>query len=353
MSFSIDNLYFSNLHFTGQVGMWIGVFVGWLCLVGCHYYDKRRRTEMSRKRGDDEDIELVVAKTGSVSGKPVSGSVRYIYIDLTRGLAISFVVYFHYMWNLRHNRYLPPAPFDHVEYGKRMYEVGEFWIFFIVCFIILSEIFNASMIAGYAGFAYVTAVCINWHYWASQTSGVGMIMYCVGLSSYVQNRNGMKWKKIFSRIQLLVTVAACISAATYIVFGFQKFVYFGAIHCIALVSILHIPFVMYPFTAVWGAIFVFSYLAIIGDFFLEIPLRPTLDYMPYFENMGYLLIGIASGHFGIYKATHYVRCIWGIGSRGIKLEETAFPFLGRHSLLIFVAHQIVLYPLIKAFALLV
>jgi uncharacterized membrane protein len=330
-SFEVGNLYFSNLNSTGQVSMWMGMLISWLVLVGLH---RRHGSKASR---------IGQRITDHLESKPAE---RFPYIDTTRGLAISFVVFFHYMWNLRHNNILPPAPHEKWLYSEKMFQIGEFWIFFLVSFIILSEVFNASVFLGYAGFVYVTGVCINWHYWASQTSGVGMIMYCIGLSSYIQNRNGMRWQKIWSRIRQLVLVAACISAVTYALFG-DTFVYFGAIHCIALVSILHIPFVMYPKFAILGVMCIFSHAAILGEFFLEVPLRPTVDYMPWFENMGYLLIGITSGHFGIYKATHYIRCMWGKGQPGIRLQDTVFPFLGRHSLMIFIAHQLVLYPVVK------
>jgi len=346
MSFEFSNLYFGNLTTIGRITMWFGVLLGWLSLSLTHIWVHGRSKQNVIAQDDEEKAAMVASK-----GSPTP-SIRYQYIDTTRGLAISFVVYFHFMWNMRHNEFLPRAPFDFFAYSTKMYQVVEFWIFFIVCFILLSEVFYASFFAGYFGFAYVTAVCINWHYWASQTSGVGMIMYCVGLSSYIQNRNGMKWVKIWNRIRLLITVAASISIVTYIIFG-RIFVYFGAIHCISLVSILHIPFVMYPQSAIWGALFVFLHAAIIGEFFLEVPIRPTVDYMPWFENLGYLLIGIASGHFGIFRATQYTRCIWGFGKPGVRLEDSAFPFLGQHSLLIFVAHQILIFPIAKAVAWLV
>jgi uncharacterized membrane protein len=200
---------------------------------------------------------------------------------------------------------------------------------------------------GYVGFALVTACCIMWHYWASQMSGVGIIMFCVGISSYVQNRVTIQWRKIFSRIKKLVLVSFCITAVTYI-FLPDEFIYFGAIHCISLVSILHLPFLKFPQFAIIGSGAIFSYKAFIGDFPLEVKVfRSTVDHMPWFENLGYLLFGIFCGYMGMHQATHFIRCMWGRLQPGIHLEDTVFPLLGRHSLFIFIAHQVVLFPLVK------
>jgi uncharacterized membrane protein len=273
-------------------------------------------------------------------------SPRYCFIDCARGLAISFVTFFHYIWNLRHNHVLgsePRVPDSH----DFFLEIVDFWIFFGVCFIILSEIFHASVYMGYIGFTFVTATCIMWHYWAAQASGVGIIMFCVGISSYVQNKDGIKWVKIFSRIKKLFIVSLCITVVTYI-FLPDEFVYFGAIHCITLVSILHLPFLKFPQLAIVGTVGIFSYKALLGEFPLEVKVfRNTVDHMPWFENLGYLLFGIFCGFIGMHNATHYIRCMWGRLTHGIHLEDTVFPYLGRHSLMIFIAHQVVLFPLVK------
>ena len=271
---------------------------------------------------------------------------RLPFIDCTRGLAISFVVFFHYYWNLRANDFLPSAPLDFDTVQQKFRAVCEFWIYFGVCFLVLSELFAASIFAGYFGFIYVTAVCINWHYWSAQASGVGMIMFCVGISSYIQNRNGIKWGKIFSRVKLLAIVAACISAVTYVVFG-NRFIYFGAIHCITVVSVLHIPFLYKPSLAIFGTLFVVLHKAFIGEFFLEAPMRSTVDYMAWFGNFGYVLLGVYCGHIGLYRAQRYVRCLWGLGKPGMALADCVFPYLGQHSLFIFIAHQVVLFPLVQ------
>jgi uncharacterized membrane protein len=274
------------------------------------------------------------------------GTPRYCFIDCARGLAICFVTFFHYIWNLRHNGVLDWEIRNHDPH-EFFVEIIEFWIFFGVCFVILSEIFHISVHSVYIGFAFVTATCIMWHYWPSQASGVGIIMFCVGISSYVQNKDGMKWGKIFSRIKKLFLVSLSITIVTYILLP-DEFVYFGAIHCITLVSILHLPFLMYPQYAIFGTLGIFMYKGFIGDFPLEVRVfRNTVDHMPWFENLGYLVFGVFCGYVGMHKASSYIRCMWGRFKSGIHLEDTVFPYLGRHSLFIFIAHQVVLFPLVK------
>jgi len=342
--FTIGHLYFSNLSATGQISLWIGIIICWLLLIYVHTL--KVKASPYSKLDDHELDEIPETKNFSAEKRSTESNPRLPFIDCTRGLAISFVVYFHYIWNLRANRLMPRAPTDFETGHEKFQAVCEFWLFFGTCFLFLSELFAASIFAGYLGFVYVTAVCINWHYWSAQASGVGMIMFCVGMSSYIQNRNGMKWDKIFSRIKLLAIVAACISAVTYIIFN-DRFVYFGAIHCIALVSVLHIPFLFKPEWAIFGTIFVVLHKAFFGDFFLEAPLHSTVDYMPWFGNFGYVCLGIFCGHIGLYRAKRYVRCLWGMGQPGMALEDCVFPYLGQHSLFIFIAHQVVLFPLVK------
>ena len=316
--------------------MWVGVFVSWILLSYLH------RIKIKPQTCDHEMDEIEFIKGESPKAQPR----RLVFIDCTRGLAISFVVFFHYVWNLRANNFMPLAPADFETSGEKFQAVCEFWLFFSICFVVLSEIFSANIFAGYLGFSYVTAVCINWHYWSAQASGVGMIMFCVGVSSYIQNRNGLKWDKIFKRIKQLVIVAACISIVTFIVFK-ARFVYFGAIHCIAFLSIIHIPFLYQPKWAILGTIFVVVHKAFLGEFIFEAPVRSTVDYMAWFGNFGYLLLGIFCGHIGLVWAKRFMRCLWGLGQPGYDLEQTIFPYLGQHSLFIFIAHQVVLFPIVK------
>ena len=323
---------------TGYVYLILGALVTWLIFIRLSVYVQI--ADIHAKKNHDDDLEMVESIV-SPRNNVASDRPRYVFIDLVRGLAISFVVVFHLIWNLRHNEILSHEP--RIRGHVLFREMCEFWVFFGVSFLLLAELFAVSMTAGYAGFTCVTFFCIIWHYWASQACGVGMIMFCVGISSYVQNTPQIQYIKIFFRLKKLIAVSACISLVTYIVLP-NEFIYFGAIHCITTVSILHLPFLRLP--AIIGVLFIFTYKGFIGDFPLEVPVfRDTVDHMPWFENLGYLLLGVFSGQFfSVQHSKTYSRYL--SNGPGILLGQTVFPFIGRHSLLIFIAHQIVLFPVI-------
>ena len=277
------------------------------------------------------------------------GKPRKEFIDFLRGWAITFVTFFHYMYNVSIARFVPAIPL----FNRSLIigQIIEFWIYFLVTFLILTEVLHYSVYAGYFWFLFITAVCIPWHYAASQVSGVGIMLMTMGMASYVQNHEGIKWKKVLTRFGQLVVVSILISIVTYFVLP-DEWIYFGAIHCIAVLSIVHLPFVVYPQFSIFGAIFItLHYLFYKPKFFLDVPQwRVTADYMPWFSNLGFVLVGIFLAHMGLHNTTRLPRCLWGKFRPGIRWDDTIFPFLGRHSLFIFIAHQVILFPLIKIIA---
>ena len=285
-----------------------------------------------------------IKRTQAKFGKP-----RKEFIDFLRGWAITFVTFFHLMYNLSLEGFVPGIP-----YFNRATIIGdviEFWIYFLVTFLILTEVMHYSVYAGYFWFLFITAVCIPWHYSASQVSGVGIMLATMGMASYEQNRDGIKWNKVLTRFGQLVVVSVLISIVTYFVIP-HEWIYFGAIHCIAVLSIIHLPFVVYPQFSLIGTILItLHYLYYKPTFFLDVPQwRVTADYMPWFVNLGYVLLGVFLAHIGLHNTTRLPRCLWGRFRPGIRWDDTIFPFLGRHSLFIFIVHQIILFPLIKILA---
>ena len=274
---------------------------------------------------------------------------RKEFIDFLRGWAITFVTFYHFMYNLSMERFVPGIPF--FDRSTIIGHTVEFWLYFLVCFIILTEISYYSVYASYFWFLFITAVCIPWHYSASQVSGVGIMLATMGMASYVQNHASIQWKKVLTRVYQLTTVAVLISIVTYFVIH-DEWIYFGAIHCIALLSLVHLPFVVFPQFALPGAVLItIHYIYYKPRFILDVPQwRVTADYMPWFVNLAYVLVGIFLAHKQIHKATHLPRCLWGRFRPGIRFDDTIFPFLGRHSLFIFIVHQVILFPVIKLLA---
>jgi uncharacterized membrane protein len=279
-----------------------------------------------------------------------SGSSRNDFIDFLRGWAITFVAFYHWMYNLSIAGFVPKMPF--FNRSTIIGETVEFWLYFLVTFMILTEILYYSVHVGYVWFAFITAVCIPWHYAASQVSGVGIMLITMGMASYVQNHDGIKWRKVLRRTAHLALISALISIVTYFVIP-REWIYFGAIHCIAVLSVVHLPFIVYPQLSIVGTILIIlHYVYYSRNFILDFPRwRVTADYMPWFANLAYVLLGVFLAHKGLHKATHLPRCLWGGFRPGIRWQDTIFPYLGRHSLFIFIAHQVVLFPLIKILAL--
>jgi uncharacterized membrane protein len=345
--FQIGNLV-PDVDRKGSLSIAIGGLTAFLTLCIVHILTRRSRDRLRlEKKEDDHMSDTERGPTPQLSPKP--RIFRYVFIDCVRGLAISFVTYFHLVWNLRDSGFLPFAP--RIPHGPLLFsQICEFWVYFLICFLILSEVLHLNIYLGYAGFTLVTVLCIQWHYWAAQMSGVGMIMFCVGISSAVQNIPNFKYNKIIPRIIKLFSISLIITIVTFAMFP-SVYIYFGALHCITLVSVLHLPFLFFPRLSILAAIGVFAYQGFVGDFPLEVPVfQSTLDHMPWFENFGYLLFGIFCFSIGVHRSTYLTRCLWGMGKPGIHLEESVFPFLGRHSFKIFILYQIVLYPIIKILA---
>jgi uncharacterized membrane protein len=284
-------------------------------------------------------------------GKPGKhGSARNEFIDFLRGWAITFVTFFHLMYNLSLAGFVPAFPrFDRsVIIGETL----EFWLYFLFTFMILTEIMYYSVHAGYLWFLFITAVCIPWHYAASQVSGVGIMLVTMGMASYVQNHDGIKWRKVIRRTTQLAVISVMISIVTYFVIP-KEWIYFGAIHSITVLSVVHLPFVVYPQLSIFGTILItLHYVYYSPTFIFDFPRwRVTADYMPWFVNLAYVLLGVFLAHKGLHRTTHLPRCIIGGFRPGIRWQDTIFSFLGRHSLFIFIAHQVILFPLIKILAL--
>jgi uncharacterized membrane protein len=304
---------------------------GWILIaVGLSWVHYTRLADINREQAKSE--------------KP-----RKEFIDFLRGWAITFVTFYHLMYNFSVEGFVPAIPY--FDRSKILGDVAEFWVYFLFTFLILTEVIYYSVYAGYFWFLFITAVCIPWHYAGSQVSGVGIMLTTMGMASYVQNRDGIKWTKVLTRFGQLVIVSVLISIVTYVVLP-DEWIYFGAIHCIALLSIIHLPFVVFPQFSIVGAIFIFiHYVFYKQTFFLDVPYwRISADYMPWFVNLGYVLLGVFLAHMGVHEATHLPRCIWGGFRPGIRWNQTIFPFLGRHSLFIFIVHQIILFPLVKILA---
>lgn len=169
-------------------------------------------------------------------------------------------------------------------------------------------------------------------------------LFIAGVSLVLAHRDGIRWDAFWRRFGIVAGAAALVSVGTYVVFP-SAFVFFGILHCIAAASLLSLPFLLLPWPAalVVGALFlaaphvaaspVFnsSWLQWLGLGAVE-PL--TQDWRPLFPWAGAMLLGV-----GAARALALPEA--GAGVRGLDI-------LGRHSLLVYLLHQPLLFGLFTA-----
>ena len=226
---------------------------------------------------------------------------RYMLIDGVRGIAIVLMVIYHFSWDLS---YFQIADFDILG--------NPYWIWF------------ARFIAG-------------------------LILLVVGVAYVMAQRSSFDSRKFLKRLVVITACAAAVSFATYQIDP-KTFVYFGILHHIAVATILLLIANRLPrlVLALMAGFF------LIGPQFLKLEsVSPTwlmwsglaetsrisVDYLPLFPWFGIPLLGMVLGREML---------AWSQKTRILEWKSTnplvgATCFVGRHSLLIYMAHQPILF----------
>ena len=169
---------------------------------------------------------------------------------------------------------------------------------------------------------------------------VFLFLSAVGISLVIAHSKGIKFKKFLKRLLYLGIAALFVSAGTYVMFP-DGWVYFGILHLIWFSTIIAISFVNLPKTSLLiaaliliGAIFDQPNLSFIS-YLLE-PYLPlgSVDYYPLFPWLSFVFIGIYLGHNPYYQRIFIFRLNW--------LEV-----IGKHALIIYLTHQIVLFSIVS------
>lgn len=176
----------------------------------------------------------------------------------------------------------------------------------------------------------------------------GSFLLLVGIGLVLANGRGVRFGRFVARIARIGGAAALITVATYFAFP-DSYIFFGILHCIALSSLLGLPFVFAP---VWltalTAMAVLLAPSLIAHPLLDAPelfflglgrLRPdTNDWVPLFPWFGMVLAGIALARLGGPAALTGRLARWRAHSGPARAAALA----GRHSLAIYLIHQPVL-----------
>lgn len=212
---------------------------------------------------------------------------RYDFLDLTRGIAVILMIFFHLFYDL--------SVFKFVDIN---FQKDFFW------------------------------------YWLPRLI-VTLFLFSVGPSLIAQHRNYENWKKSYTKRLLKIGIGAIlISLFTYFAFR-PNWIYFGTLHCIFFITILVTPFLQKPITSLIIALIIFTlYFTPYAIPFFEMK-HASMDYIPLFPWIGITFLSI---YLEKFQLSHIP----------IPKFEALAPvlFLGKNSFYVYIIHQPILYGLV-------
>lgn len=193
---------------------------------------------------------------------------------------------------------------------------------------------------------------------AARTLIAGSFLFIAGFALVLATRNGMNWPRFGWRLAKILAAAGIVSAVTYWQFP-QAGVFFGILHCIALASVIGLAFIRMPW---WVAAAAGVALAVVdyypqswasADWLLWLGLGGVdvyaVDYVPLVPWLAGFLWGVAVARLilplPLWDSLAAVEVSGWLG-RSIR-------FLGRHTLLIYLIHQPILFGLFNLWFILV
>lgn len=235
---------------------------------------------------------------------PGAAMHRWAAIDIARGLAVAAMVVYHFAWDLSFFR------------------------------------LTATDVVGHPG----------WQLFARAIAATFLVL--VGAGLVLAHGNGIRWRPFFMRLAVIAAAALMVTVATRLAMP-ESYIFFGILHCIALASVLALPFLRAPigvtlaaaaFTVAAPALFTAPALDAPALDWLGLGAQAPLtnDYVPVFPWFGFVLLGLAGmrlmlrqgggpgGEPGAPRPGPAAR-MW----RGLV-------WAGRRSLVIYLAHQPVL-----------
>jgi uncharacterized membrane protein len=185
----------------------------------------------------------------------------------------------------------------------------------------------------------------------------GSFLALVGVSLVLAQRGGFRPKAFLRRLALVAGAAALVTLDTWW-FMPEDFIYFGILHCIAVSSVLALPFLRLPvWIALAAAVFCFVAPSLFAGPSFDAPwLRwlglmsyfpDTSDYEPLLPWFGAVLVGIAVARTVLPIAGAAAWAKWQPTGRGARLLVWA----GRHSLVIYLLHQPLFFAVLYLFVL--
>ncbi len=176
---------------------------------------------------------------------------------------------------------------------------------------------------------------------------ISMFLLSMGISLSLVHRKSILWRKLKKRIFLLSLASISVTIATYIVFP-NSWIYFGILHFILLASIVALPFLNYPKIALLFAILIFigsatETLTVHPIFnllqpILHLPPVHTQDVISIFPWFGVVLLGTVIAYYDLHQKVFNQKIF-----NNSSLVNRVLKFMGQHSLLIYLIHQLILF----------
>ena len=191
--------------------------------------------------------------------------------------------------------------------------------------------------------------------WAAHAIA-GSFLLLVGVGLVLMNRDGVRARPYLARLARIGGAALAVTLATLWLFP-EAYVFFGILHCIAAASVLGLPFVFLP-PAATAAV---AALVLAAPWFVHVPAldaawllflglgaRPpvTNDWVPLFPWFGMVLAGVAVARAGLPRFAGSRLAQWRARGRPARLAALA----GRHSLAVYLVHQLLLLALLTGVA---
>lgn len=183
----------------------------------------------------------------------------------------------------------------------------------------------------------------RWQLFAQSIAGT--FLFTVGISLHLAHGGGVKWRSFLRRLAILLLAAAAISLASWF-FDPEAMIWFGILHCIALSSVIGLAFLRLPalVTALAAAAAFTAPHILTSDFFnppywlwlgLSNEFPPADDYIPLLPWFGFVLAGIAVAKTVLALAPMNKFTAW----QPRLLVARTLVLAGRHSLIVYLAHQ--------------
>lgn len=249
-------------------------------------------------------MDVSAASGTRIEAPAAQGRARLPLIDAVRGFAFIEMAIYHFAWDLRY-------------FGYTATDV---------------------------------TVDLGWRIFARSIAATFLALVGVGL--VLASRNGLNRARFLRRLGTVIVAAAGITLVTWFMFP-EMFIFFGILHAIAVSSVLALPFVRAPIAAVAAA----AVVSIALPWLIRAPLfdAPALlwlglftepprsvDFVPIFPWFGVVLAGIVAARIAPRVAP---RALAGLASlKSAVLRPLAWA--GRHSLVLYLVHQPLLFGLV-------